>query len=180
MRCYPTQPPISRAINQPVSTYDDVSGTHKTSNDMRFADAMSAAIPYCDVVMTDDYVATQLAKSRAIARHRTLVLSRLSDINDALPNLIASHHRDGNGHWNRRLATQCPMSVTSRSLALRHGQSSGCAQIAQSVGSNVGSQKPQVKPAWVYRCFGRVGRAHHDTKCSVPSGQCVDFPLVRA
>lgn len=61
-----------------------------TGNDIRDADAMSAAIPYCDVVMTDNYVAAQLAKSPAVARHGTLVLSRLSDLNDALPNLIAS------------------------------------------------------------------------------------------
>ena len=61
-----------------------------TGNDIRDADAVSAAIPYCDVVMTDNYVAAQLAKSPAVGRHGTLVLSRLSDLNDALPNLIAS------------------------------------------------------------------------------------------
>ena len=59
-------------------------------NDIRDADATSAAIPYCDIVMTDNYVAAQLAKSPAVARHGTLVLSRLSDLNDALPDLIAS------------------------------------------------------------------------------------------
>lgn len=61
-----------------------------TGNDIRDADAVSAAIPYCDVVMTDNYVAAQLAKSPAVARHGTLVLSRLSDLNDALPDLITS------------------------------------------------------------------------------------------
>jgi hypothetical protein len=61
-----------------------------TGNDIRDADAVSAAIPYCDVVMTDNYVAAQLAKAPAVARHGTLVLSRLSDLNDALPDLIAS------------------------------------------------------------------------------------------
>jgi chromate transporter len=61
-----------------------------TGNDIRDADGVSAAIPYCDVVMTDNYVAAQLANSPAVARHGTLVLSRLNDLNDVLPDLIAS------------------------------------------------------------------------------------------
>lgn len=64
-----------------------------TGNDIRDADAVSAAIPYCDVVMTDKHVAAQLAKSPPVARHGTLVLSRLRDLNDALPELIASRPR---------------------------------------------------------------------------------------
>ena len=67
-----------------------------TGNDIRDADAVAAAIPYCDVVMTDKYVAAQLAKAPAVTLHGTLVLSRLSDLNDALPDLIASRtHRRG-------------------------------------------------------------------------------------
>jgi len=61
-----------------------------TGNDIRDADAVSAAIPYCDIVITDKYVAAQLAKSPAVTRHGTRVLSRLSDLNNALPSLIAS------------------------------------------------------------------------------------------
>jgi hypothetical protein len=59
-------------------------------NDIRDADAVSAAIPYCDIVMTDKYVAAQLATSPAVTRHGTLVLSRLRDLNDALPRRIAA------------------------------------------------------------------------------------------
>jgi hypothetical protein len=62
-----------------------------TGNDLRDSDAMSAAIPYCDVVLTDKYVAAQLAKSPALAKHGTLVLSRLRDLNEKLPDLIAAH-----------------------------------------------------------------------------------------
>ncbi|WP_284744165.1 hypothetical protein [Amycolatopsis sp. RTGN1] len=56
-----------------------------TGNDIRDADAVSAAIPYCDVVMTDKYVAAQLAKSPAVARHRTLVLVFGNDRRRFLP-----------------------------------------------------------------------------------------------
>jgi hypothetical protein len=62
-----------------------------TGNDLRDADAMSAAIPHCDVVITDKYVAARLAKSPAVAKHGTLVLARLRDLNDKLPGPIAAH-----------------------------------------------------------------------------------------
>ena len=42
-------------------------------NDLRDADAMSAAIPYCDVVPTDKYVAAQLARSPAVTRGARLI-----------------------------------------------------------------------------------------------------------
>jgi hypothetical protein len=58
-------------------------------NDLRDADAMSAAIPYCDIVLTDKHVAAQLATSPAVAKQGTIVLARLSDLNDKLPDLIA-------------------------------------------------------------------------------------------
>ena len=58
-------------------------------NDLRDADAMSAAIPYCDVVLTDKYVAAQLAKSPAVRTQGTLILARLRDLNERLPGLIA-------------------------------------------------------------------------------------------
>lgn len=56
-------------------------------NDLRDADAMSAAIPYCDVVLTDKYAAAQLARSPAVTRLGTLVLPRLRDLNERLPDL---------------------------------------------------------------------------------------------
>ena len=59
-------------------------------NDLRDADAMSAAIPYCDVVLTDKYAAAQLARSPAVARLGTLVLRSLRELNERLPALIAS------------------------------------------------------------------------------------------
>lgn len=65
-----------------------------TGNDLRDADAMSAAIPYCDVVLTDKYVAAQLAKSAAVAKQGTLVLARLRDLNDKLPGLIATRQAE--------------------------------------------------------------------------------------
>ena len=45
-----------------------------TGNDIRDADGVSPAILYCDFVMTDNYVAAQLANSTAVIRHGTLVL----------------------------------------------------------------------------------------------------------
>lgn len=60
-----------------------------TGDDLRDGDAMSAAIPYCDVVTADKYVAAQLAKLSAVIRLGTRIFSRLSDLNDALPGLIA-------------------------------------------------------------------------------------------
>ncbi|GAA1963694.1 hypothetical protein [Catenulispora subtropica] len=59
-----------------------------TGNDVRDADALSAAIPYCQVVMTDKYAAAQLATSSAASKQGTLVLSRLSDLNAALPDML--------------------------------------------------------------------------------------------
>jgi hypothetical protein len=59
-------------------------------NDLRGADAMSAAIPYYDVVLTDKYAAAQLARSPAVTRLGTLVPPRLRDLNERLPSLIAS------------------------------------------------------------------------------------------
>jgi hypothetical protein len=63
-------------------------------NDLRDADAMSAAIPYCDVVLTDKYVAAQLAKSSAVTRQDTMVLPRLRDLAARLPDLIKGHNSD--------------------------------------------------------------------------------------
>ena len=60
-----------------------------TGNDVRDSDAMSAAVPYCDVVMTDKHVAAQLKQSAAVRRQHTVVLSRLRDLNEILPRLIA-------------------------------------------------------------------------------------------
>jgi hypothetical protein len=62
-------------------------------NDLRDADAMSAAIPYCDVVLTDKYAAAQLARSPAVTRLGTLVLPRLRDLSERLPGLTASRRR---------------------------------------------------------------------------------------
>lgn len=60
-------------------------------NDLRDADAMSAAVPYCDVVLTDKYVAAQLARSPAVTSQGTLVLPRLRDLASQLPDLIKGH-----------------------------------------------------------------------------------------
>lgn len=62
-----------------------------TGNDLRDADAMSAAIPYCDVVLTDKHVAAQLARSPAVTRQGALVLPRLRDLARQLPDLIAAN-----------------------------------------------------------------------------------------
>jgi hypothetical protein len=63
-----------------------------TGNDLRDIDAMSSAIPYCDVVMTDKHVAAQLKRSPAVTRQCTLLLSRLRDLNGVLPGLITNRN----------------------------------------------------------------------------------------
>ncbi|MEU9345419.1 hypothetical protein AB0D74_29865 [Streptomyces sp. NPDC048278] len=61
-----------------------------TGNDLYDADAMALAIPYCDVVMADKHVTAQLATSGAVTRCGTLVLSKLAELHQKLPALIAS------------------------------------------------------------------------------------------
>lgn len=60
-----------------------------TGNDLRDGDAMSAAIPYCNIVLTDKYVTAQLTTSPAVARQPAIVLARLADLTDALPDLVS-------------------------------------------------------------------------------------------
>jgi hypothetical protein len=60
-----------------------------TGNDLRDGDAMSAAIPQCDVVLTDRYVTAQLATSPAVARQAAVVLANLADLTAALPGLVS-------------------------------------------------------------------------------------------
>ncbi|KUO19762.1 hypothetical protein AQJ91_18310 [Streptomyces dysideae] len=61
-----------------------------TGNDLYDADAMAVAIPYCDVVMADKHVTAQLATSGAVTRCGTLLLSKLTDLHQRLPALIAN------------------------------------------------------------------------------------------
>lgn len=58
-----------------------------TGNDIRDFDAMSEAVPYCDIVLTDKHVREQLRKSGVPARLGMLVISRLSELNDVLRRL---------------------------------------------------------------------------------------------
>jgi len=55
-----------------------------TGNDIRDFDAMSEAVPYCDIVLTDKHVREQLRKSGVPAQLGTLVISRLSELNNVL------------------------------------------------------------------------------------------------
>jgi hypothetical protein len=50
---------------------------------------MFSAIPYRDVVLTDKYVAAQLARPPAVTRLGTLLLPRLRDLNERLLGFLA-------------------------------------------------------------------------------------------
>jgi hypothetical protein len=80
----------SAAVAMPLTEKNfRLTGRGLSGNDVRDGDAMSAAVPYCDIVMTDKHVAAQLKRSPAVTRQGTIVLSRLRDLNDTMPRLIA-------------------------------------------------------------------------------------------
>ncbi len=96
------------------------------ANDLRDADAMSAAIPYCDVVLTDKYAAAQLARSPAVTRLGTLVLPRLRDLNERLPDLIASRQPSTNNSGSR---SPCAVPKLTHWLELVFTVPSGCSPV---------------------------------------------------
>ena len=79
-----------------------------TGNDVRDGDAMCVAIPYCDIVMSDKFVAAQLRTSPAVERLGTLVLPRLRDLNEVLPGLITERRTLGGGPRRRRARGRAP------------------------------------------------------------------------
>jgi hypothetical protein len=69
-------------------------------NMLRDVDALSIAIPYCDVVVADKDAADLARRTKAPQRHGTVVISRLEDLVDLLPDLAteaASVVDDSNG-----------------------------------------------------------------------------------
>lgn len=54
-------------------------------SDLADADALAAAVPYCDFVMTDAHVERQIANSAAVRRLGTTVLSKPADLLAGLP-----------------------------------------------------------------------------------------------
>jgi hypothetical protein len=54
-------------------------------------------IPYCDIVLTDKYVAAQLKKTPAVEKLGTLVLARLRDLAEVLPSLISARAAEHGG-----------------------------------------------------------------------------------
>jgi hypothetical protein len=51
-----------------------------TTNDIADIDALGSTLPYCDVVMTDKAVASNVKRAKLTERLDTVVLSRLSDL----------------------------------------------------------------------------------------------------
>lgn len=60
-----------------------------TLNDLCDIDALSLAIPYCHVVVTDKDAADRVRRSKGDERHGTAVLSTFDPLLDRLPDLIA-------------------------------------------------------------------------------------------
>jgi hypothetical protein len=59
-------------------------------NDIHDIDALSVAIPYCDIVVTERHFCTQVSKTSLAARFNTVILPRLEE----LPDAIESWHTD--------------------------------------------------------------------------------------
>jgi hypothetical protein len=55
-----------------------------TGNDIRDIDAMSEAVPYCDVVLADKHVVAQLRRSEIVRRQGTHVFAKLGELVDFL------------------------------------------------------------------------------------------------
>jgi hypothetical protein len=72
-------------------------------NMLRDVDALSIAIPYCDVVVADKDAADLARRTEALKRHGTVVISRLEELADRLPDLTtaaSSIAEDPNG-WTQ-------------------------------------------------------------------------------
>jgi hypothetical protein len=90
MIAFPTTYPAPPSRSRSWSANFRNSYKAMTGNDLYDADAMAAAIPYCDIVVTDKHVAAQLATSPAVTRLGTKVLARLQDLHDLIPALLAA------------------------------------------------------------------------------------------
>ena len=55
-----------------------------TTNDIHDIDAMGSTLPYCDIVVTDKAMASHIQRTRLSERLDTVVLSRLSELNQHL------------------------------------------------------------------------------------------------
>lgn len=60
-------------------------------NDIHDIDALSVAIPYCDIVVTERHFYTQVSKTTLAERFNTVILRRLED----LPAAIEAFHEKG-------------------------------------------------------------------------------------
>jgi hypothetical protein len=72
-------------------------------NMLRDIDALSLAIPYCDVVVADKDAAALVRRTNAPERHGTVVISRLSDLVDLLSEFVVAADSvvdDSNG-WDQ-------------------------------------------------------------------------------
>lgn len=55
-----------------------------TANDVADIDALGSSLPYCDIVVTDSAVASQVRQYKLAERLNTTVLARLADLSDLL------------------------------------------------------------------------------------------------
>ena len=53
-------------------------------NDIHDIDALSVAIPYCDIVVTERHFYTQVSKTSLAARFNTVILPKLEELRDAI------------------------------------------------------------------------------------------------
>jgi hypothetical protein len=67
-----------------------------TDNHLHDIDALSVAVPYCRLVVTDKDAAASLARTKAGERNGTVILSRLADVPDVLRTLeVEAEKLDG-------------------------------------------------------------------------------------
>ena len=82
-RLFDSMPSFDVAVTLKTACHRDP--MHRWSkNDIHDIDAMGSTLPYCDIVVTDKAIASQIRKTGLSERLNALVLSRLSDLEQLL------------------------------------------------------------------------------------------------
>jgi hypothetical protein len=84
---FDAMPSVRIAVDRKVELFRN-NTSRWTVNDLHDIDAVSLAIPYCQVVVGDKATVDSVRKAGNDVRNGTRVISRLSDLTNALPELV--------------------------------------------------------------------------------------------